>query len=68
VLSAVFPVSHEEMESAKVPAKKRDYCVHKWIEHEKCKRDEFPYLWRCHHAKHEYEHCEYEEYEIFKTF
>lgn len=51
----------EELESAKVPLHFRDYCAHKYIELEKCKKHKFPFVYRCHHEKHDYEHCQYEE-------
>jgi NADH dehydrogenase (ubiquinone) 1 beta subcomplex subunit 7 len=54
----------EEMESAKVPPKFRDYCAHKWIMFEKCKRDKFPFVYRCHHEKHDYDHCQLDDYII----
>jgi len=60
----VMVATPEELESAKVPAKMRDYCAHKWIGFEKCKRDAFPFVYRCHHEKHDYEHCQYEDYLI----
>jgi len=50
-----------EMVSAKVPLKLRDYCAHLFINYQACKRDKFPYVYRCKHEKHEYEECQYQE-------
>lgn len=51
----------EEMESAKVPLHFRDYCAHTYIGLEKCKKDKFPFVYRCHPEKHEHDHCQLEE-------
>lgn len=53
--------TEEEMESAKIDLKDRDYCAHKLIEYRGCKRDNFPWVVNCHHAKHEYLNCKHEE-------
>lgn len=51
----------EEMESAKVPLDKRDYCVDYLLSYLQCRNDKWPLVYRCHHEKHEYLHCQYEE-------
>ncbi|XP_784178.1 NADH dehydrogenase [ubiquinone] 1 beta subcomplex subunit 7 [Strongylocentrotus purpuratus] len=56
--------SQEEMNMARVPMDKRDFCAHFYIAFLKCRRDNFPNLLNCRHAKHEYDHCEYEDFVI----
>lgn len=50
-----------ELESAMVPRRFRDYCAHKFILFEKCKRDKFPFVYRCHPEKHAMEVCQLDE-------
>lgn len=50
-----------EMESAKIPLQDRDYCAHKLIDYRACRADVFPFVYKCHHEKHDYLNCEYEE-------
>jgi NADH dehydrogenase (ubiquinone) 1 beta subcomplex subunit 7 len=57
-----------ELVSAKVPPHLRDYCAHLFINFKACKRDKFPFVYRCHHERHEYETCEYEEYVILSFY
>lgn len=51
----------EEMMSARIHPKFRDYCAHKLIEFKNCRQLKFPFVFRCAHERHEYEQCEYEE-------
>ncbi len=53
------------MRLAKIPAAKRDYCAHLYLEAAKCRRENFPLVYRCAHQKHEYDLCEYDEYFYF---
>jgi NADH dehydrogenase (ubiquinone) 1 beta subcomplex subunit 7 len=57
----------EEMESARIPLDKRDYCVDYLMKYLGCRSEKYPWVYRCHHEKHEYLHCQYEEY-VFKYF
>merc|ERR1719445_2143675 len=52
------------MVKAKLPLKHRDYCAHYYISYLKCKRDagRFMSLGACGHEKHEWEHCQYEDF------
>jgi len=58
----VMIATQEEMNKAQVPLERRDYCAHLYIAMLKCKRDNFPNVFACKHAKHEYEQCEYEDF------
>uniref|UniRef100_A0A1B6KDR7 NADH dehydrogenase [ubiquinone] 1 beta subcomplex subunit 7 n=1 Tax=Graphocephala atropunctata TaxID=36148 RepID=A0A1B6KDR7_9HEMI len=58
----VMIATEEEMYSAKVPHEFRDYCAHKYIEFLKCRKENFPWVVKCHHEKHAYHDCEYQEY------
>lgn len=59
----VMIATEEEMYAAKIPLKNRDYCAHYLLKFQKCRKDKFPWVYRCHHEKHEYLHCLYEEYD-----
>lgn len=53
--------TEEEMISAKVPMKDRDYCAHFFINYLACRKRVFPFVYQCGHEKHQYMTCEYEE-------
>ncbi len=50
-----------EMESAKIPIEDRGYCAHKLIHYRACRADVFPFVYKCHHEKHDFLNCEYDE-------
>ena len=50
-----------EMESAKIPLENRDYCVDYLLKYLGCRSQTWPLVYKCHHDKHEYLHCQYEE-------
>ncbi|XP_014250701.1 NADH dehydrogenase [ubiquinone] 1 beta subcomplex subunit 7 [Cimex lectularius] len=54
--------TQDELYSAKVPLDKRDYCSHLLLDYQKCRRANFPFILSCHHDKHMYLQCEYEDY------
>uniref|UniRef100_A0A0K8TPD0 NADH dehydrogenase [ubiquinone] 1 beta subcomplex subunit 7 n=1 Tax=Tabanus bromius TaxID=304241 RepID=A0A0K8TPD0_TABBR len=58
----VMIATKEEMESAKLPLADRDYCAHKLLKYRSCRSDVYPFLYKCHHEKHDYLNCEYEDY------
>lgn len=58
----VMIATREEMESAKMPLEDRDYCAHKLLKFYSCRYDNFPFVYKCHHEKHDYLTCEYEDY------
>lgn len=58
---SVMIATREEMESAKIPLADRDYCAHKLINYFACRADVFPWVYKCHHEKHDFLTCEYEE-------
>lgn len=51
----------EQMESAKLEVADRDYCAHLLISYNACRKEVWPWVYQCHHEKHEYQQCEYEE-------
>lgn len=51
----------EEMVSAKLPLADRGYCAHKLLQYRGCRADVFPFVYKCHHEKHAFLNCEYEE-------
>ncbi|XP_045474736.1 NADH dehydrogenase [ubiquinone] 1 beta subcomplex subunit 7 [Harmonia axyridis] len=60
----VMIATEEEMISAKVPLKRRDYCTHLLIDFYTCRRNNWPLVYKCAHEKHEYLNCQYEDYVI----
>lgn len=50
-----------EMESAKIDQEDRDYCAHLLIKYKACRSEVWPFVYQCHHERHEYQQCEYEE-------
>ncbi|XP_023224661.1 NADH dehydrogenase [ubiquinone] 1 beta subcomplex subunit 7-like [Centruroides sculpturatus] len=58
----VMIATEEELKSAKIPLEDRDYCAHLLLKYRACRRDQFPFLYRCGHEKHEYEYCEHEDF------
>ncbi|KAG1694106.1 NADH dehydrogenase [ubiquinone] 1 beta subcomplex subunit 7 [Nymphon striatum] len=54
--------TNEEMVKAKLPIDKRDYCAHLLIKYHACFYDKFPWVHQCSHEKHDYIHCEYDDY------
>lgn len=50
-----------EMIAARMPLEERDYCAHKKLQYQSCRADVYPFVYKCHVAKHEVEHCLYEE-------
>lgn len=57
--------NEEAMSSAKLELSARDYCAHKLIDYKTCRRDHFPWVYKCHHQKHDYHQCEYQEWDFF---
>ncbi|KAF2369238.1 NADH:ubiquinone oxidoreductase B18 subunit [Trinorchestia longiramus] len=57
----VMHVTEDEMASAMIPQTHRDYCAHKLIDLHSCYQKNFPMNWRCHHERHVYQTCTYED-------
>uniref|UniRef100_A0A7R9PM81 NADH dehydrogenase [ubiquinone] 1 beta subcomplex subunit 7 n=1 Tax=Timema genevievae TaxID=629358 RepID=A0A7R9PM81_TIMGE len=53
--------TEEQMQSAKLPLEARGYCAHKLLEYQSCRADVWPWAAKCHHERHNYLNCEYEE-------
>ncbi|XP_076277904.1 NADH dehydrogenase (ubiquinone) B18 subunit [Lasioglossum baleicum] len=47
----------EEMRSANIPERLRDYCAHKLIQCYVCQKKHFPMFTKCEHERHEYDAC-----------
>ena len=61
VLLLVMKVTQKEMADAKLPLSGRDYCAHLLIPLLKCRKETYMVPWKCHHEKHLWERCEYDE-------
>lgn len=55
----------EQLRSAKIRLQDRDYCAHLLLKFRACRKENFPWVVKCEHEKHEYLHCQYAEYVIF---
>lgn len=53
--------TEEEMRSAKIPLEDRDYCAHLLLKFRDCRKANWPFAAKCHHEKHEYLDCQYDE-------
>ncbi|KAI4472802.1 hypothetical protein M0802_016497 [Mischocyttarus mexicanus] len=59
----VGTVTEKEMIAAKLPKRYRDYCAHKLLEYEDCKKYHYPLLQsRCGHQLHDWQQCQFEDY------
>jgi len=54
-------ISEEDMMAAKIPRNRRDFCAHKYVELNDCKRLHYPFMLKCAHERHEYNRCHFEE-------
>ena len=55
--------TEEEMVKAMLPLKYRDYCAHHYINYKKCQRGQGTFdLSGCDGEKHEWEHCQYDDF------
>ncbi|XP_015750518.1 PREDICTED: NADH dehydrogenase [ubiquinone] 1 beta subcomplex subunit 7-like [Acropora digitifera] len=57
----VMKVTAKEMADAKLPLQGRDYCAHLLIPLLKCRKETYFMPWKCHHEKHLWERCEYDD-------
>lgn len=53
--------TEEEMKSAKLPLEDRDYCAHIALKVFQCRKEVWPWAYKCTPEKHEYLNCQYEE-------
>lgn len=53
--------TEEQMRSAKLALKDRDYCAHLLLEFRGCRRENWPWVVKCQHEKHAYLNCQYDE-------
>ncbi|CAH2239433.1 NADH dehydrogenase [ubiquinone] 1 beta subcomplex subunit 7 [Pararge aegeria] len=52
----------EDLISARIPPKYRDYCAHHLLDYQVCRYKNMPMLYKCAHEKHNYLNCEHEDY------
>ncbi|CAH1990190.1 unnamed protein product [Acanthoscelides obtectus] len=60
----VMIATEEELRSAKIPLDERDYCAHHLLAYRSCRRDNWPWAAKCHHGKHAYLNCRYDDFVI----
>nr|CAI5868181.1 unnamed protein product [Callosobruchus analis] len=53
--------TEEEMRSAMIPLEDRDYCAHHLLKYRGCRKEYWPWVYKCHHEKHAYLNCKYDE-------
>lgn len=56
----------EELISARIPPKFRDYCAHHLLDYTVCRYKNMPMLYKCAHEKHAYLNCEHEEWVTYE--
>ncbi|XP_072941075.1 NADH dehydrogenase [ubiquinone] 1 beta subcomplex subunit 7 [Epargyreus clarus] len=54
----------EDLISARIPIKHRDYCAHHLLEYQVCRYKNMPMVYKCAHEKHNYLNCEHDDYII----
>ncbi|XP_059046329.1 NADH dehydrogenase [ubiquinone] 1 beta subcomplex subunit 7-like [Achroia grisella] len=52
----------EDLISARIPPKFRDYCAHLLLDYHVCRYKKMPLIYRCAHEKHAYISCEHQDY------
>ncbi|XP_041975938.1 NADH dehydrogenase [ubiquinone] 1 beta subcomplex subunit 7 [Aricia agestis] len=52
----------EDLISARIPPKFRDYCAHHLLDYQVCRYKNMPLLYRCAHERHTYLNCEHQDY------
>ncbi|XP_053602800.1 NADH dehydrogenase [ubiquinone] 1 beta subcomplex subunit 7 [Plodia interpunctella] len=52
----------EDLVSARILPKYRDYCAHYLMEYHQCRYKNMPLLYKCAHEKHHYLNCEQQDY------
>ncbi|XP_063394323.1 NADH dehydrogenase [ubiquinone] 1 beta subcomplex subunit 7-like [Cydia fagiglandana] len=57
-------VKEEELVSARIPPKYRDYCADYLLDYQVCRHINFPLVYKCHCEKHNYLNCEQQDYVI----
>ncbi|KAJ1866807.1 hypothetical protein LPJ78_001542 [Coemansia sp. RSA 989] len=55
-------VTAEEMASARIPLRYRDYCAHMLIPLNKCRHRTMYMPWKCEEERHAYEECQYRDF------
>ncbi|XP_072394809.1 NADH dehydrogenase [ubiquinone] 1 beta subcomplex subunit 7 [Diabrotica undecimpunctata] len=60
----VMIATEDEMRSAKLPLEDRDYCAHLLLKFRACRKENWPFVVNCHHEKHEFLDCKYEDFVI----
>ncbi|KAJ9077749.1 hypothetical protein DSO57_1021096 [Entomophthora muscae] len=56
-------VTQKEMKDARIPLQWRDYCAHLLIPLNKCRYDNYYLPWHCKVERHEYEKCQYDDFQ-----
>ena len=57
----VLNLTEEEMYWAKLPPNKRDYCAQHLMDLQRCRKENFPFVGKCSHYKHEWDECQNQE-------
>ncbi|XP_060809866.1 NADH dehydrogenase [ubiquinone] 1 beta subcomplex subunit 7-like [Amyelois transitella] len=58
----VMLACEDDLKSARIPLKHRDYCAHLLIKYHMCRYKNMPFLLKCAHEKHAYLNCEKDDY------
>ncbi|CAF1032997.1 unnamed protein product [Brachionus calyciflorus] len=52
--------TEDDLYWARIPPKRRDYCADHLIEFQRCRKLNYPFMYKCEHYKHEWDHCQNE--------
>ncbi|XP_032526876.1 NADH dehydrogenase [ubiquinone] 1 beta subcomplex subunit 7-like [Danaus plexippus] len=54
----------DDLISARIPPKFRDYCAHLLLDYQVCRYKNVPLMYKCHKERHSYLNCEHDDYVI----
>ncbi|XP_012265521.2 NADH dehydrogenase [ubiquinone] 1 beta subcomplex subunit 7 [Athalia rosae] len=58
----VMVATEEEMKSANLALKDRDYCAHHLLAYQACRADVWPLAYKCAHERHVLFNCQYDDF------
>lgn len=61
ILLLVMIATEKELRAAKIPKDKWDFCAHHLLEVDRCRADNFPWVWKCKVEAHNASKCNYDE-------
>ncbi len=53
--------TEKELRAAKIPKDQWNFCAHTYLEMDRCRADNFPFVWKCKDEAATASHCNYQE-------